>query len=107
MSEPDWRAMSDPLNDRLPPRNSPASEDYHPNEWDKGQMIEAMWAEIDTLRSALRYLNEWCPSSPPRQAEIERLLQAPRLPMRSLLQLRARLEMSRTAAIMDQLVVDE
>lgn len=106
MSEPDFRKMGDPLNDRLPPRN-PASSDYHPNEWDKGQMIEAMWAEIDTLRSALRYLNEWCPSEPPRQAEIDRLLQAPRLPMRSLLQLRARLEMSRTAAIMDQLVVDE
>lgn len=111
MSEPDWRKMGDPLNDRLPPRdpvryndearqrwreagaaNFPASDDYHPNEWDKGQMIEAMWAEIDTLRSALRYLNEWCPSVAPRQAEIDRLLTAPRLPMRSLLQLRVRLE---------------
>ena len=126
MSEPDFRKMGDPLNDRLPPSgpsryseearrrwleagapNFPASEDYHPNEWDKGQMIEAMWAEIDTLRAALRYLDEWCPSEPPRQAEITRLLQAPRLPQRSLLQLRQRLEMSRTAAIMDQLVVDE
>lgn len=117
MSEPDFRQMGDPLNDRLPPRrqwlqagapNYPlARDDYHPNEWDKGQMIEAMWAEIDTLRSALRYLDEWCPSEPPRQAEITRLLQAPRLPKRSLLQLRARLEMSSTAAIMDQLVVDE
>ena len=84
-----------------------ARDDYHPNEWDRGQMIEAMWAEIDTLRSALRYLNDWCPSKPPRQAEIERLLVAPQPPTRSLLQLRARLEMSRTAATMDQLVVDE
>lgn len=93
---------------RLVPRSTvSARDDYHPNEWNKSQMIEAMWAEIDTLRSALRYLNEWCPSKPPRQAEIDRLLAAPRLPGRSLLQLRARLEMSRTAAIMDQLVVDE
>lgn len=108
MSEPDFRKMGDPLNDRLPPRlRMNARDDYHPNEWDKGQMIEAMWAEIDTLRSALRYLNEWCPSTAPRQAEIDRLLVAPRLPMRSLLQLRARLEMSGTAAIMDQTVVDE
>ena len=68
MPEPDFRQMADPLNDRLPPRrqwlqagapNYPlARDDYHPNEWDKGQMIEAMWTEIDTLRSALRYLNE-------------------------------------------------
>ena len=106
MSEPDFRKMGDPLNDRLPPARQ-ARDDYHPNEWDRGQMIEAMWAEIDALRSALRHLNDWCPSTAPRQAEIDRLLQAPRLPMRSLLQLRARLEMSRTAASMDQLVVDE
>ena len=42
-----------------------------------------------------------------RQAEIDRLLEAPAMSKRSLLQLRARLEMSPTAAIMDQLVVDE
>ena len=30
-----------------------ARDDYHPNEWDKGQMIEAMWAEIDTLLSLI------------------------------------------------------
>ena len=72
-------------------RKSPTLEDLQ-RAADEGQMIEAMWAEIDTLRSALRYLNEWCPSVAPRQAEIDRLLTAPRLPMRSLLQLRARLE---------------
>ena len=69
--------------------------------------IDGMWAEIDALRSALRHLNEWRPSQAPRQAEIDRLLEAPAMSKRSLLQLRARLEMSPTAAIMDQLVVDE
>ena len=57
MSEPDFRKMGDPLNDRLPP---------HP-----------------TWRSREQWLKAGAPK------------------------LRARLEMSPTAAIMDQLVVDE
>ena len=123
MSEPDFRKMGDPLNDRLPtlPRhptwrsreqwlkagapNYPTPDD---SDWDfLVNEIDGMWAEIDALRSALRHLNEWCPSQAPRQAEIDRLLEAPAMSKRSLLQLRQRLEMSRTAAIMDQLVVDE
>lgn len=107
MSEPDWRAMGDPLNDRLPPHptwrsrrqwleagapNIPVHDDP---DWDfLVNEIDGMWAEIDALRSALRHLNEWCPSSAPRQAEIDRLLEAPAMSKRSLLQLRARFEMS-------------
>lgn len=48
-------------------------------------------ATIAVLDSALRHLNAWCPSAAPRQAEINRLLTRAPLPMRSLLQLRARL----------------
>lgn len=120
MSEPDFRQMGDPLNDRLPPHPTWRSREQwlragapnHPTpdepDWDfLVNEIDGMWAEIDALRSALRHLNEWCPSQAPRQAEIDRLLEAPAMSKRSLLQLRARLEMSPTAAIMDRLVVDE
>ena len=117
MSEPDFRQMGDPLNDRLPPHPTWRSREQWlragapnhptPDEPDWDFLVNGMWAEIDALRSALRHLNEWCPSQAPRQAEIDRLLEAPAMSKRSLLQLRARLEMSPTAAIMDQLVVDE
>ena len=35
-----------------------ARDDYHPNEWDKGNMIEAMWEEIDRLRVDNAYLED-------------------------------------------------